>query len=236
MEGLNIFKDGVLVDVNVSFKEIPKGHLKKFRAIESKARYTVEWNSFNFPISRTRFVPSRMHKAVIKRLKECRAECEGLLKTLGISATGVLSWDVYEIALSRLEGNSEKYIAQTKQELETFLEESLCSLRIEAIDISEKVLHGIEEQGKNVNKRTLKYVRDFVNRFDAMDFVGDSKLSKLLQSLKVDFLDTVTEERMAYRQESVKELLRRRMEGVSKAATDPKDIPDLIAAYWASNP
>lgn len=99
---MSVFKDGVLVDVDVSFWSgakalksedlgldpktlpeayklgkkflVPAGVIKAFRSIENKARRAVETGSFKFPIGNARFVPKRKFKAVLEELRQCRAE------------------------------------------------------------------------------------------------------------------------------------------------------------------
>jgi len=94
----NIFLDGTLVDVDVSFwsgakilqpedlglKEeevaeafhlgrkllIPAEIIREFRAIEARARRLVEINSFSFPIGNARFVPRKKFPKVLGQLKE----------------------------------------------------------------------------------------------------------------------------------------------------------------------
>ena len=107
---MNIFKDGILVDVNVCFWSgakmltaqdlgleekniaeayklgrkmlIPTDIIKKFRALESKARHIVEQNSFKFPMGSARFVPKRKFPRVLKALKGYQEEYNGLTDSL----------------------------------------------------------------------------------------------------------------------------------------------------------
>lgn len=95
---MNIFKDGVLIDIKVRFWTgtikltsddlgldsktvskayqlgkkmlIPKETIHKFRAIESKARFLIDNNSFKFPFGNTRFVPKKRLQKVIESLHE----------------------------------------------------------------------------------------------------------------------------------------------------------------------
>jgi hypothetical protein len=97
-DDMNIFKDGILVDVNVCFWSgakaltaqdlgleedkiaeayklgrkmlIPADTIRKFRALESKARHLVEQNSFKFPLGNARFIPRKKFPRVLKALKE----------------------------------------------------------------------------------------------------------------------------------------------------------------------
>jgi len=94
---MNIFKDGILINVNVCFWSgakaltaqdlgleekkiaevyklgrkmlIPADTIRKFRALESKARHLVEQNSFRFPLGNARFIPKKKFPRVLKALK-----------------------------------------------------------------------------------------------------------------------------------------------------------------------
>jgi hypothetical protein len=107
---MNIFKDGILVDVNVCFWSgakaltaqdlgleekkiaeayklghkmlIPTNTIKKFRALESKARHLVEQNSFKFPLGNARFIPKKKFPRVLKSLKEYQQEYNNLTNEL----------------------------------------------------------------------------------------------------------------------------------------------------------
>jgi hypothetical protein len=113
---MNIFKDGVLVDVTVSFwsgskaltaddlglKEadvaeafklgkkmlVPAEVIRQFRAIESRARFAVEKGSFKFPIGNARFIPKKKFPAVLKKLKKCQFEYIQLTEQLVVNYEG----------------------------------------------------------------------------------------------------------------------------------------------------
>lgn len=106
----NIFKDGLMMSVHVCFwsgakqlnpedlglkKEdvadayrlgkkmlVPDEIIREFRTIEGKARYTVERNSFAFPIGNARFVPHNKVEAVTAELKDLRAQYMALVDKL----------------------------------------------------------------------------------------------------------------------------------------------------------
>lgn len=230
MEGLPIFKDGVLIDVNVSFKDLNTSDegLRKFRAIESKARYAVENASFNFPISRSRYVPKKKFLEVINKLQACQIECHAIDGT----PQDILTWDVYEVIPPRVGAtvDTETYQEQIHKEVKVFLAKSVVSLREETVEICKKILSYLEE-GKKVKNRTLTFVRDFTDRFNNMNFVGDDALHKQMASLREDFLDTLSEDRIKYRQDSVRELLKRRMEGLLETASKTEDVSEIIEKY-----
>ncbi len=107
---MDIFKDGVLVEIKVRFwtgakiltaqdlgleKDtisnvyllgkkmlVPKETIHKFRSIESKARFLVETNSFKFPISSARFVPKKKFLKILQTLQEYQEAYNKLIDNL----------------------------------------------------------------------------------------------------------------------------------------------------------
>ena len=106
----NIFKDGILVDVDVSYctfqmmltaedlglkKEdiadayqlgkkclVPAEVVREFRAVEGRARRVVEENSFQFPISNARFITRKKFSRVLDALKKYQADYLALVEKL----------------------------------------------------------------------------------------------------------------------------------------------------------
>jgi len=107
---MNIFKDGILVDINVCFWSgakiltaqdlgldekkivgayklgrkmlIPADTIRTFRALESKARHLIEQNSFKFPLGNARFVPKKKFPRILKSLKEYQQKYTELTEAL----------------------------------------------------------------------------------------------------------------------------------------------------------
>jgi hypothetical protein len=107
---VNIFRDGLLVDVDVSFwsgakhltaedlgmKEedvaeayklghkmlIPEDVVREFRRIEGRARAAVDDSSFPFPVGSAKFVPKRRFPKVLAKLKECQEDYNRLTADL----------------------------------------------------------------------------------------------------------------------------------------------------------
>lgn len=110
---MDIFKDGILVDINVCFwsgakvlvaqdlglKEetiaeayklgrkmlVPRDTIRKFRALESKARHLVEQNSFRFPLGNARFIPKKKFPKMFETLKQYQQEYNDLTDALIIN-------------------------------------------------------------------------------------------------------------------------------------------------------
>jgi len=64
---------------------VPRNIIKKFRAIDSRARLIVERNSFKFPIGSARFVPKRKFPIVLKKLEEYQEEYTDTVSSLVIN-------------------------------------------------------------------------------------------------------------------------------------------------------
>ena len=101
MDILNIFKDGLLVDINVSFWSgskiltatdlgleedkvvdafrlgkkmlIPARIIQNIRRVESRARAIVDEHSFHFNIGNAKFVPHTVFSKVLEGLKQYQA-------------------------------------------------------------------------------------------------------------------------------------------------------------------
>lgn len=104
---MELYKDGILIAISVRFwtamktlspndfglrpmnlpcfgkKELlPRRIIHKFRAIESKARFSIENSSLNFPIGNTRFIPIKRFKKVVQTLKKYKKEYKTLVEEL----------------------------------------------------------------------------------------------------------------------------------------------------------
>ncbi|MEM4250938.1 MAG: DUF3150 domain-containing protein [Candidatus Bathyarchaeia archaeon] len=110
MDTIQIFNDGILMDVHVSFWTaakalnpedlglkpeevaeayhlgrkmlIPEEVIREFRHIEGQARRVVDENSFLFAIGNARFVPKNLYKKVTDTLKEYQAKYLALVDDL----------------------------------------------------------------------------------------------------------------------------------------------------------
>jgi hypothetical protein len=330
---MNIFKDGVLVDVDVSFWSgakvltaedlglkaenvadayklgrkllIPKAIIKRFRAIEGRARRVVQENSFQFPIGNARFIPKRKFAKALESLKKYQADYNTLVDDLVANyesyrsqmipiyqqaaeqafatqepSTQVfsiedreqgktefvnkflariqeyypsadslrqrfsLSWDVYEIAFPKMRKSSgenilaaeeqkmiaeEEYRLQAQQKISGFIDEVVGTLRQETSALCNRIITNIKE-GKVIKGRTLNSIRDFIDKFSDLNFVGDQKIEEELATLKKDFLDTHSLEQIS-EEKDLQDELHQRLESLSKTASDMTDINSVTGEY-----
>ena len=352
---MSIFHDGVLVDVHVRYWTgavqltaadfglapeqvstaykfgrkylIPEEIIKRFRTIESKARYAVDLNSFSFPVGHANFVPKKRQKKVFKELEELKVAYQQLVDDLienfttykdqmipvyreaaeqayknsrpaGISEFSIetqdaeleeftqnfmtrinsyypepqtllsrfdLNWDVYTIsldatkttasgALSRMQREDEAHLHDlTSQALSTAREEARHQLDVEAyreqtqariggfVEDVVKVLRSqtrklCEEISENIRNgqvitgRTYNRIRDFIEKYKDMNFVGDGQVEEELEAFRREFLDVHTTEQVKDDGE-LKEELGRRLRLISAKATELSDVSEVTGEY-----
>lgn len=331
----DIFLDGVLVDVDVSFWSgakaltaedlglqdediadayklgkkmlVPAEVIREFRHIESKARRTVEGNSFPFPIGNARFVPKKKFDEVLNTLKECQVNYYELANKLvenyeqyreqmipvykeaaenafiqqipaGIQTFSMedredrkqqfveqflqrirsyyptaeqarakfsLNWNLYEITFPRgmdeadgeeLALNAEKrriaeaeYRAQIREKMSGFVSEVVSGLRQEAVEICNRIIGNIQD-GKIIKGQTTNSLRNFVDRFKDLNFVGDTQVEQQLESLKKEFLEVHTPEEIR-ENEDIREEFKRRLHELSDVASNMTDISNITGQY-----
>jgi len=330
----DIFLDGVLVDVDVSFWSaakaltpedlglkpeevaeayklgrkmlIPEEIIREFRNIESKARRTVEVNSFPFPIGNARFVPKRKFADVLETLKACQSEymskVDKLIEnydeyrkrmipiyreaaetaflqqdSIGVQEFSLearenqkeefvqrfllriesyypspdlvrskfsLSWNLYEITFPRMGevdeetviGEAEKakiareeYRTQIQSKMASFMDQVVGTLRQETMDICNRVLQNLKE-GKILKAQTTNSLKDFIRRFQEMNFVGDKEIERKLETLNNEFLSVYNPDQIRENGD-LQEDLKRRLHEISESAASITDINSVTGEY-----
>jgi hypothetical protein len=329
----NIFKDGILAYVHVSYctfefmltaedlgleKEdiadayklgrkllIPSDVIRRFRAIEGRARRVLDENSFEFPISNARFITRKKFPTVLDSLKKCQGEYQSLVEKLienyesyktdmlsvyqqaaeiaygrksvkqefGLDfdiekdksefITNFLSridslyptveslkkrfsllWDVYEIALPRMQrANSdlvsenekksqialEEYQSQIQNKISGFIDGVVSTLRQETLELCTRVISNIKD-GKVIKGSTLNSISRFIEKFSELNFVGDDKIENELKKLQEEFLNTHTKDQIA-EQSDLQEELKRRLSLLSESVSDITDLNSITGEY-----
>jgi len=155
-----------------------------------------------------------------------------------------LSWDIYEIAMPKMKKvediaiekaetqravAEEEYRVQAQQKIGGFIEEVVNTLRQETVTLCNHVATNIQE-GKVVKGQTLNSLRDFVEKFSELNFVGDSRIETQLENLKRDFLDVHTSEQVSETAD-LQEELKKRLNGIALIASDMTDINSVTGEY-----
>jgi hypothetical protein len=150
-----------------------------------------------------------------------------------------LSWDVYEIALPHLrKGNidqlvkddifEQEYRDQAQSKIKAFVEDVVLTLRTETIEICNRISENIKD-GKIVKGRTLNSLKDFIEKFQELNFVGDTNIESQLQKLKTEFLDVCPAEKVG--ESDFQEELHRRITEISSLAENTIDINTITGEY-----
>jgi hypothetical protein len=159
-----------------------------------------------------------------------------------LRAKFALQWDVYEIALPKMRKGDEdqiidditkngiyeqEYRAQAQKKIGTFVEDVIKTLRQETLDICTRVATNIKE-GKVIKGHTLNSLRDFIEKFKELNFIGDTAIELQLEKLKTEFLDAHTPEEIAG---DLQEELSRRIGDIAEVATNMTDVNAITGEY-----
>ena len=160
-----------------------------------------------------------------------------------LRAKFALQWDIYEIALPKLRKGDEasiiediakndifeqEYRAQTQQKIGAFVEDVVKTLRQETLEICGRIATNIKE-GKVIKGRTLTSLREFIDKFQDLNFVGDTTVEAHLDNLRKEFLDVHTSEEIS--EAPMQEELSRRIGEITTIASNMTDINAVTGEY-----
>lgn len=191
----NIFRDGMLVDIDIGLPTtIDPELIKKFRSVEGKARRAVDNNSFVFPIGSSRFVPKKILDHVIKELEDCKKEYEvitnELIDNMEFREKFHISWNLYEIAIPDKPDPEDdfeiKKYRDTQSNINEFLKQAIVVLRGDVIATCSRILSNIDKK-YSVKGQIIGALDNMCDRFINMNFYGESFEDKFV-SLK-DFME-----------------------------------------------
>ncbi len=75
-----------------------------------------------------------------------------------------------------------------QSELDTFVRQSVITLRAETVQLIDEVLATIDARGEGVHQRTLNRLTDFIQRVRRLNFVGDRELETHLDQFRAELL------------------------------------------------
>jgi len=163
-------------------------------------------------------------------------------KAESLRAKFSLTWNVYNIAmpeLSNVDGDqvvldeterqalAEDYQNQMHDKIQSFVDDVVRTLRTETIQLCTRVANSIVS-GKVINQRTLGSLRSFIDRFEGLNFVGDSQIEQALNKLRTDFLDSPND---LAENEDLKGQLKDRLQEISKVAENITDVNSVTGQY-----
>jgi hypothetical protein len=151
------------------------------------------------------------------------------------------TWSVFKTALPEMEladgddivaqeAAREEAIRQRNEQLGKFVGDVVASLRKETVDVCGRVAKAIRE-GKVIRSTSIDSIKNFIDRFKSMNFVGDQTVEEQLTALQRDFL---TVDSSTYVEDvDLKIELGKRLEQVSQAASalTEQDINGVTSQY-----
>jgi hypothetical protein len=155
-----------------------------------------------------------------------------------------LDWTVYEVALPKMrvaeadkiskdiavtEFANEEYRLQAQAKIGKFIDEVVQTLRTETLELCNHIIANISE-GKVIKGRTLTSLKDFIDKFQDLNFVGDVKIEKQLNDLRREYLSVHTPEQIS-EQPELQEELKRRLKSMAEVATDMTDVSSITGEY-----
>lgn len=139
-----------------------------------------------------------------------------------------LTWDVYEIAPGS-EIASEEYRVQAREKIGKFVDDVVISLRAQTMELCTRIKENIKS-GKVVKGRTLTSLREYIEEFSEMNFVGDSLVSEQLDALRSNFLN-VHDNSVIADDSSLQEELGRRLNSIVETIESTSDISSITGSY-----
>jgi len=232
---VNIFKDGILIDIDVGLSMTIKPELiKKFRSVEGKARRTIDSDSFLFPIGGSaRFIPKNNLPIVIKKLETFKNKyCEIANKEINdeLRSKFDISWNLYEINIPDpdLVPASEMDMAlNIKKKIESFLETVVLQLRQEIKDSCERVIANVETG--QIKGRTISSLKSMCKRLLNMNFLRDPIENEIIHFQK-RYLDVYPTKRIREDIDIRSELIRR-LSILKDLSENMAIVPDIIREY-----
>lgn len=177
-------------------------------------------------------------EAFLRKLETFYPPAESLRKRFS------LDWDVYEIAVPRMKQTSSEVVLEEEQKrsmaqqdyqkqihakIGSFVEDVVKVLRCETVELCDRITKSLRDK-KVIHGATLSSMRNFIDRFQGLNFVGDNQVEKQLDSLRKEILDVYPAERFKEDPE-IQQELGRRIGEIRELATNMTDINSVTGEY-----
>jgi len=155
-----------------------------------------------------------------------------------------LNWDVFEVAMPKMEAGDAEEIAdgqekaeiakleyqkQVQDKMSGFVSEVVTTLRSQAIDLCNKVAENLKGK-KVVHSRSLQSLRDYIDNFKELNFVGDTTVEAQLETFKKEFLD-VHDAKTINESVDLQEELSRKISSIVDVVSNVNDLNDVTGDY-----
>lgn len=215
LETYKLEYEGLAEDLLKRYDELVVGAEPRFR----KAAQQL-WKKSGKTLSEEEFVSSFLERieVALPGHKALRSKFEFVYNFLTVSLPG-------ENGLLAVNAETAAYYQRgAEKQIGRFLEEVVKELREKTYDICTHVAEMIGE-GKVVSENTMQSLRDFVDRFRKLNFVGDQEISKQLKELETQWLNKEAKE--IRETPELQEHFRRALEGLSEKACEMSDVSKI---------
>ena len=177
-----------------------------------RSRFDLNWDVYTISLNAEQTTASNL-------LRNVSREKESQLSDLRTQA----------IVEAKQKLDIEAYKSQTESRIGGFVGEVVNALRSQTIQLCESVTANIKD-GMVVTGRTYNRIKDFIDRFQDMNFVGDSVVEEQLGKLKKEFLDVFQTDQVREDPE-LQEELTRRLRFIAQAAAETTDVSEITGEY-----
>jgi hypothetical protein len=123
----------------------------------------------------------------------------------------------------------ERYKAETTDRIRRYTDDVVAALRQQTRDLCDEVAENIRS-GQVVTGRTYNRIKNFMEHFKKMNFVGDKAVEEQLDNFKKEFLDVFPTEQVREDTELQTELSNR-LVAISRRATELSDVSEITGQY-----
>ncbi len=150
-------------------------------------------------------------------------------------------WSFFEVSLPNYRKRSDRFLAKraeenerltreyrnrAKKEINEFLHEVVGSLRAQTVDVCSFVVNKIK-RGEVISERNINNLRKFIERFETLNFVGDTAIHQQLTDLRNNYLHDI---KYKNNQTATKQL-QKKLSEVMDAAKDLTDVSS-VTGQW----
>lgn len=144
-----------------------------------------------------------------------------------------MSWLIYAIAEPQ-SGASE----MLQDKLSGLVDDVVTALRQQTIEVCTRVTESLQE-GRIIRGKTLSSLKEFINRFKAMNFVGDTVVEEELQKLHDEIINVYPTTKINEESE-LQEEFKRRLSKLADIAKNTSDVSSVTGEYrrkimWSKN-
>lgn len=151
-----------------------------------------------------------------------------------------LYWDVFQVSMPEMEEadaqNLEaaelakiEYQKQVQQKMAGFVDDVVTSLRSQATELCSKMAQSLKE-GKVIHSKSIQSLKDYIENFKSLNFVGDKVVEEQLDTFKKEFLD-IHDAKTINESTDLKEELGRKIHEIVEIAGSVSDISEITGQY-----